>query len=203
MSRNDKGNGNSDGSDQQLPRPQVVLKEEWYGREQGGQDATDSLGTEMQDDARHEAAQAAKQAEIGEETVLKHTGKAHSCPTDTRSKADEYPHHQDDVLVECATARALVVLVQEIHHQGNAHQGNAQPKPRAPVLVPYHKGGKLQQQDNCRRIAPRQKQVLAREVLAAHDLATHSGNYIQFLGCIHKALGLYLKQDIANIVFIF
>ena len=55
MSRNDKGNGNSDGSDQQLPRPQVVLKEEWYGREQGGQDAANDFGTEIQNDTRHEA----------------------------------------------------------------------------------------------------------------------------------------------------
>ena len=83
MSRNDKGNGNSDGSDQQLPRPQVVLKEEWYGREQGGQDATDSLRKEMQDDARHEAAHATEQTEIGEESKLENTGKAHRKTTYT------------------------------------------------------------------------------------------------------------------------
>ena len=40
------------------------MKEEGNGREQGGNNAADGLGTEMQDDARHEAAHAAKQTKV-------------------------------------------------------------------------------------------------------------------------------------------
>ena len=81
----------------------------------------------MQDDARHKAAHAAKQAEIGKEAILEHACKAHSSPTNTRSKTDEYPHHQNDVLVKGAVVGALIVLVQEVHHQRRANKRYTRP----------------------------------------------------------------------------
>ena len=60
VSWDDERNGDDDSSNGQLPRPQVALKEEEYGREQGGYDAANDFSTEMQDDTRHEAAHADK-----------------------------------------------------------------------------------------------------------------------------------------------
>ena len=52
----DEGNGNADGRDEQLPGPKLALEEERDDREHGSDDAADNLRTEVQDDARHEAA---------------------------------------------------------------------------------------------------------------------------------------------------
>ena len=147
MPRNDEGNGNSDGSEQQLPRPQTALKEERHSREQGGQDAAVCLRTEMQDDARHEAAHATEQTEIGKECLLENTGKTHQPTTYTRGKANEYPHHQDAVLLMSAAMGAVVVLIEEVYHEGCTYQGDACPKPLTPVFIPHQEGDKLCKQD--------------------------------------------------------
>jgi len=81
MSGDDKGNDRDDGSDEELPRPEVTLKEEGYSRKQGGQNATNGLWTEMQDVARHEATHATEQAEIGKESLPENTGKPHQATT--------------------------------------------------------------------------------------------------------------------------
>lgn len=63
--------------DEHLPRPQIALEEEGYGREGRGNDATDDLGSEVEDDARHETAHTAEQALIGAVTLWKHIRKPH------------------------------------------------------------------------------------------------------------------------------
>ena len=77
----------------------------------------------MQDDARHEAAHATEQAEIGKESLLENAGNAHKPTTDTRGNANEDPHHQNAVLLMGAAMRATVVLVEEVYHEGCAYQG--------------------------------------------------------------------------------
>ena len=153
----------------------------------------------MQDDARHEAPHATKQAKEGEEALLESIGKTHNSPTDTRSETNEYPHYQNDVLLKSTTVGAIIVLIEEVEHEWRTNQGYACPKPCAPVFIPHQKGDKLCKQDNNRRIAPSQKEILASQVLATHDLATHTSDNIQFLCRIHKGLSLYFKQYNANI----
>ena len=68
MSRNDEGDSDDDSSNKQLPRPEVVLEEERHGRKRRGDDATDGLRPEMENDTRHETTHAAHQANKGEET---------------------------------------------------------------------------------------------------------------------------------------
>ena len=102
-----------------------------------------------------------------------------------------------------AAVGASIVLIKEVYHEWCAYQGYACPKPHAPVFIPYHEGGKLCKQDYNRRIAPSQKEVLACHVLAAHDLASHTSDNIQFLYRIHNGLCLIFKQYDANVWFIF
>ena len=127
MSRNNEGNGHSDSSDQQLPRPQLALKEERYGRQQGGQDAAELLRTEMQDDARHKASHATEQTEIGKESLLENTGKPHQPTSYARGDANEYPHHQDAVLIMGTSVGTSVVLIHKVYHEWCAYQGYACP----------------------------------------------------------------------------
>ena len=79
----DEGDGDDDSGDEQLPRPQVALKEEGYGGKHGGDDAANGLRAKVEDDPRHETAHATEQTQVGEEGLLEHSRKAHSCPTDT------------------------------------------------------------------------------------------------------------------------
>ena len=121
MSRDNKRNNDDKGGNTQLIRPQIALEENGKGRKHRGNDTADDFGTKTENDACHEAAHATEQAEIGEETLLENARKTHSRPTYTCSKANEYPHHQDDILVFCATVGAIVVFIQKISHQGSSY----------------------------------------------------------------------------------
>ena len=158
--------------------------------------------TEMQDDARLEAAHANEKPLKRAITLVKHPRKAHCRPADTRGEADEYPHHQDDVRLKCPMVGTLVIFVQEIYHQGYAYQGNAHPDPVAPVFIPQYECGKLHEQYDSCRIAPCQEKVFTCQFLATHDLAPHARDNVQFVGSSHSVLGLNLKHSVAKIMFI-
>lgn len=154
MPRDYQGNGHHYTCNEQLPVPKVVLEKESYSRKYGGDNATNGLWPEMENDACHETAHTTQETDEGEEALPIDIDKSHGETAETTGKANEDPHHQNDVLVECAMARAFVVLIEEIHHQRGTHQGDAQPKPTAPVLVPNRQRHKLQEQHDGRGIAP-------------------------------------------------
>ena len=77
------------------------------------------------------------------------------------------------------------------------------PNTTAPIIVPNQESSKLQQQHNSRWIPPSQKQVFARQFLAAHDLSSHLCYDIELFSGSHSVLGLKLKLSIANIMFKF
>ena len=58
MTRNNQGDDGDDGSYEELPRPEVALKEEGCEREGGSNDATNNLRSEAQDDTRDETTHA-------------------------------------------------------------------------------------------------------------------------------------------------
>ena len=123
-----------------MPMPEVALKDERYSGEERGNDATDSLGTKMQDDACHETAKANEQTLIGTVALREYVDKAHGRTTHTTGESNEYPHHEDNVLFQCAMPCAFVVLVEEIHHQWNTKERDARPKPHTPVFVQQLQG---------------------------------------------------------------
>ena len=181
----DEGNDGNDGGNEQLPRPEVALKEEGNGGEKRGNDAADGLGAEVQNDARHETAEANEQALIGTVALREDAGKTHRHTAHTAGKADKYPHHEYDVLLQCATARTFVVLVEEVYHQRCTNQWNAQPQPFTPVFVPQLQCKELDEEHDSRRVTPSQKQVLTRQLLAVMHLATDLLDDIQFLPYFH------------------
>ena len=144
MPRDDEGDHYYDGSDGELPQPEVALKEKRHGGEHGGDDTTDGLRAEMKDDAGHKTAHATHQTEQREEALAIHAGQSHRKATQATGEADEDPHEQNDVLVERATVGALIVLVYEVDHQRCAYQGNASPKPMAPVFIEPHQSSEFQ-----------------------------------------------------------
>lgn len=170
---------------EELPRPEVALQKKRHDGEQRGYDAADGLGTEFQDDARHETADADEQALIGAVALFEEAGKTDRHASHSADTADEDPHHQDDVLIEGATASAFVIFLEEVRHQRRTEERYAHPKPRTPVLVPHDQRQKLQEEDDGRRIAPRQEKILARDVLAGHHLSTHIPDDFQLL-IFHK-----------------
>ena len=179
-----QGDDGDEGSDEQLPRPEVALQEERNGGEKGADDAADGLRSEMQDNTRHETAKADEQTLIGTIALREDACEAHGRTTHAAGKANEHPHHQDNVLVERAATGAFIVFVEEIHHQRRADKGNAQPQPRTPVLMPYHQSEKLQEEHDGRRITPRQKEVFASRLVLTSHFSTDAVDDVEF-GFLH------------------
>jgi len=178
MPWNDEGDCRDKGYHQQLPIPYVSLEEE-TGKRQGGADKTTyRLWTKAQDETCHETAYADKQSLEGAVEYFKDSSKAHGCPSDTTDEAHEYPHLQNDVRFEGTLVRALIVLVQEVDHQGGTHQRDTHPYPFAPVLVPQHQCKELHEQEEGSRIAPSQKKVLARRFFTAYHLTPYPSDNV-------------------------
>lgn len=181
MAGYNQGDDGDEGGDEKLPRPEVALEEEGLERKDGADNAAHRLGTEVQDKPRQETAETDEQSLEGAVELLEDIGKTHRGSADGTDETHVNPHLQDDVLVERAVVGALVVLVKEVNHQRRAHQWDTQPNPAAPVLVPLHECQKLNQQEECRRVAPGQKQVLTRQFLATHDFAPDAVDYFQLV----------------------
>ena len=186
MSRDDEGDDDDEGGDEQLPRPEVALKEERHGGERRSNNATDGLRPEVKDDTRHETAHTAHQADEGEETLAVNIGHAHGEATDTAGESDEHPHHHDDILVECAVVGTLIVLADEIDHQRHTDQWDACPDPATPVFVSYHQRHKLHEHHDGRGVAPGQEQILASQFFSGCHLTPDAGDDVEFILSIHS-----------------
>ena len=123
---------------------------------------------------------------------LEDTSEAHRGPTQATYETNENPHIENNLRIQRAVTRAVVVLAQEMNHQWRTHQGDAHPDPVTPVLLPQHKRGKLYKQEECRRVSPDKKKVLARRYPVAINLATHSADDIEFCSS-HTYLLLMLQ----------
>lgn len=92
MSRNNQSDDSNNGSNEQLPRPQIALKEKTDERERCAYDATYGLGPEAQDDTRNEATKAYDDTLKGAIEHLEDACKTHRRSTNTTDEAHEYPH---------------------------------------------------------------------------------------------------------------
>lgn len=81
VSRDNQGHNGDKGGDKQLPMPQIALKEEGDEGKDGADDAAHRLGTEMQDDTRHETAEAAQQTDEHHATLFEDSGETHCTTT--------------------------------------------------------------------------------------------------------------------------
>lgn len=136
MARYNEGYCDNKCREEQLPMPQVALKEESDKGKNGCCDATDRFGKEVQDDSGKKTAHAAEQTHVGKEKLLEDSCKTHCKSAQTRGETDEYPHHQYVILVMCAMMGTIVIFYQKVYHQRSTYQRYAKPKPCTPVLMP-------------------------------------------------------------------
>ncbi len=181
MSGDNQGDDGDDGSDQQLPGPQVALEEVGGKSHDGSDDTTDNLRPEAQDDARDEATQTDDDALKAAVAELEDARKAHRCSADGAENTHEEPHLEDGIGVARQAVLAAVVLMQRVSHQRPGHQWDAYSEPRAPVLVPQQQRGKLQEEEERRRVAPYQEGVHGRRLSGcAHHFCAGAGDDVQF-----------------------
>ena len=111
MSGNNQRNDCNDGSDEQLPRPQLLLEEEAAERQRRADDATHGLRPEAQNDARDEAAHGDEKALERAVALREDTCDTHHNAAEAADDAHVDPHLQDDVRVERPSSGARVVLM--------------------------------------------------------------------------------------------
>ena len=186
VSGDDKSQDGHKHRDEQLPRPEVTLKEETDKRNHAANDATDNLRSEMEDQSRHQTAETNEQPLKCAVEHIEHAGKAHRDTSEATQETHEDPHLEDDVLIECPTVGTLVVLVEEVHHQRCSHQRDAEPDPRAPKLVPQDEGEELHQEEERRRVTPGKKEVLACGFRVSAHFSADLADDTQFVGSSHK-----------------
>jgi len=185
VSGDDKSQDGHKHRDEQLPRPEVTLKEETDKRNHAANDATDNLRSEMEDQSRHQTAETNEQPLKCAVEHIEHAGKAHRDTSEATQETHEDPHLENDVLIDCPTMGTLIVLIKEVHHQRRSHQRNAEPYPEAPELVPKDQREKFHKEEEGRGIPPGEKEVLAsRFDIAIHISADFTDN-IQFVCCSH------------------
>ena len=181
VTRNNQGDDHDGCGNQQLPRPLFALEKKWHGRQYGPDDSADGLGAKADDDARHETAEAAKQAQIGHIALGKHLGVTHHKAPDATGDSDEDPHQENAVGFDCHASCPFVVLVHEVGHQWCAKEWDDHPYPLAPGLVDQFDCQELQHEICHRRIAPGEEQVLTRWLFAIHDLTAQTVYHAQFV----------------------